>query len=109
MRCHAGVEAVLHILAEGVGRHCNNRNRFAKRLVAASDNSCRFKSVHDWHLDIHKNRVVIAGFNLLESLDKLLAVRVNAATCAIGRENRFKNLRIQLVVLRTEEVKACKR
>ena len=50
---HPGVDALLYILGEGIGGHCNNGNGLTKGVLTAADGHGGLVTGHFRHLHIH--------------------------------------------------------
>lgn len=57
MTVHARIQRGLHILRKSVGRYCDDGDFFCVRAfrLHGADGSCRLKSVHFWHHNVHQN------------------------------------------------------
>ena len=94
MRVHAGVQALLYVVGEGIGCHSDNGNRLPKRIGAVADGPCSLVSVHDRHLDIHENQIVIAGTGGSEGIAEFLSVWIDIAGDMPQLQNGLEDFRI---------------
>ena len=94
----------MHILQKGVGRHGQNGNRFAQRIFAAADAAGGLQTIHDGHLHIHQDHIVVARLYLGKGIYDLLTIGVDRAGRALGFQQHLQNFRVDLVILGAEEL-----
>lgn len=61
MVIHASLEAFVPVGGHSVGRHGDDLQAIETRV--RSDDSRRLDTVHDWHLHIHQNKVIVFGLH----------------------------------------------
>ena len=61
MPVHACRHSGSYILVEGVGRHGKNGDGVRVGVYRSANGSCRLIAIHDRHLHIHQNNVVLTG------------------------------------------------
>jgi len=104
MLVHPGVPALLHILKECVGGHGEDGDDPAQRIFAAADALGGFEAIHDGHLHVHQDHVVLAGLDAGESVHDLLTVGADGAARTLGLQQQLQNFGVDGVVLGAEEV-----
>ena len=106
MPVHPRFKRRLPVLIKGVCRHCNDRNTRDLLIFKTSDPSCCFISVHDRHLDIHQNQIVLSGSGSFKPLygDRSVICHIDGKSCLF--KNLHRDLLIQLVILNQEDLPA---
>jgi len=54
---HSTLEAFFAVSAHSSRRHCDDRDVSSRLPFSRPDDSCRFKAVHFWHLNIHQHEI----------------------------------------------------
>jgi len=102
-------DAFLHVFEESVGCHGEDGDGRAQRIVTAANPTGGLEAVHDGHLYVHQNHVVITWLDIGKSVHNLLAVRVNRAGGTLGFQKHLQNLGINGVVFGAEKVHPAQR
>ena len=87
MGVHAGLQRVADVIHKGVGRHGDDGHRLSRWVLAGPDGPGCLVAVHDRHLDIHKDDVVLAGGGGFKFIHSLLAVLRGVADSPHGAED----------------------
>ena len=61
MRIHPRIHASLNIILESIRSHGYDRNIFTDRILCCADCSGSFVTVHNWHLDIHQDCIILSS------------------------------------------------
>ena len=103
MSLHTGCYRRLLILFKGICRHGDNR-RFGKIMVRqCPDQFCRLISVHDRHLNIHQNQVVISRFGKSKLFHRLLTVFRCFDLESFFLQDRHGNLPVYRVIFHQQQ------
>lgn len=74
MPVHAALERFLFVLLKGVCRHGEDWDCGKLGIFELADCPCRLIAVHDRHLYIHQDELVVSGFGFFQHIDGNLAV-----------------------------------
>ena len=75
MGVHSAFKAFLFIFLSGIGRKRNDGYAFCVFSVHRADHPCRFIAVHDRHLYIHQDEVIIPDRLPLHDFHGIASVR----------------------------------
>jgi len=103
---HAGVEAFLHVVGEGVCGHGDYGHGFGIRPVQPADGPGRLIAVHYRHADIHEDSVVIAHGRRFKSFCPCLSFIRDLNGHAVFRQQGFGDFLVQRVILTKQYVAA---
>ena len=104
MVIHSGLQAVLHIVREGICRHGNDGNRLRIRTRQGADGPRCFDAVHDGHAQIHQDGCKFIGSTGLERFQSQLAVFGGDDGQLLVVEQSDGNLPVQGIVLAEEQL-----
>ena len=101
MVIHAGFQATLPVTAQGIRGHRDDGHRPIRETLA--DFACSGKSVHDRHLDIHEDGVILGAFDEGDSLGTILRDFRHGAK---GAQQAESHVPVQLIVLDDKDTAA---
>ena len=102
MLVHAGVLCQLHVLGKGICRHGND-GHFAPAAGKGTDRSSGFVTIHDGHLDVHKNEIVPLFWRFHHLFDCNFSVFGNVNGHARHAYDLGCDLTVQLVIFHKKD------
>ena len=103
MSVHTGFPAGCNVFCGDVGRQSQDRNRRGICTRQLPDRVRGFKSIHNRHLNIHKDHIVIALGHLGKALQSLTAVRGTLYHGSEFSDEFHGNLLIQFIVFNQKD------
>ena len=99
MSVHTCIQRRLPVLVKGIRRHGDDRYPGKVRIFKLPDLSRGFISIHNRHLDIHQDQVVLAGFGRFHFFYGDRAIVGHIQDEAGFLQDFHGNLLVQFVVL----------
>ena len=103
MVIHTIFQGGFFILFHCVCCHCNDRDVFCILPREGTDGSGRFIAVHDGHLHIHENCIVIVRFGLANHCDCICTIRGTLYRETGFLQYGFGDFTVQLVVFHQKD------
>ena len=103
MRGHPVLQSRFLILIHGVGGHGNDGQVPDIRPGHRPDRPGRLVAVHNRHLYVHQDRVIVALLGCLHHLYRIRAVRGRLHDKPCLLQNLFRNLAVQFVILHKQD------
>ena len=109
MLVHTCLSCLYLVIGKSICRQCDYRNRYRVRTVEGAYCSCRFKSIHNRHHNIHQDHIdriklrTFKGFNSFFSVPRLYH------RCTLVFKHKLGDFHIQLVILCKQNIHTIKR
>lgn len=100
MPVHSCIICILLIFLKGIGCHGNNNNIFLFLIRKLSDGLCCLISIHIWHLNVHKDQIIISGICFFQHIYTNNAILCKLDFKTSFFQNRYRYFCIQFVVFR---------
>ena len=103
---HAGILGTDDVFGEGIRRHGEDRKCFGIPLGKAADRSGGFIAIHDRHLDIHEDELVVARWMGGDLVNAVLSIHCRLDIGACHFEELLRDFTVQGIILDDKDAPA---